>query len=191
MLKVLTTGNPSYGLASGISSIIGSDFCSRTNGFDISTDLGMDAFCNESEGYDVVILNCYTEKMNNYSQARLLHKIYVEWCKMKKHGHIIAIGSISDHINTSQPWLKYISYSSEKIALKNLCQIINHNRKDVSPTIKCTYVCLGHMHTPYVDKLHPNEEKLDVKYVARMVKWLIDEPECIEEITLTKHVSNG
>lgn len=188
---ILTTGNPSYGLAAGINTLLKSSFASRSNGYDLSTDEGMDKFCHIACHYDVVILNCYTEKMNNYSQVRLLHKLYVDWEQSNKSGHVICIGSISDHINAAQPWLKYISYSSEKIALKQLCQTINHNRTNITPNIKCTYMSLGHMHTPYVDKLHPDEPKLNTEYVASVIKWIIDAPECVEDITLTKNMKHG
>ena len=190
-MKILTTGNPNYGLALAINNIVGGNFASRANGYDLSTDDGMDKFCQCAIGYDVVIVNCYTEKMNNYSQARLLHKLYVELEISKKRQHIICVGSISDHINKEQPWLKYLSYSAEKIALKQLCQTINHNRDTVTPLVKCTYISLGHMHTPYVDKLHPDEKKLDTKFVANILKYIIESPECIEELTLTKDKDNG
>jgi hypothetical protein len=190
-MKIITTGNPTYGLASGINAVIGGRFCSKSTGYDLATDDGMNKFVYDAQPYDVVIINCYTDKMNNYSQARLLHKLYTTWQETGASGHAICIGSISDHINTLQPSMKYISYASEKLALKNLCQTINHNRVSMTQNIKCTYVSLGHMHTPYVDKLHPSEVKLDVTYVASVLKWIIDAPECIEEITLTKNAANG
>jgi len=189
--NLLTTGNPKYGLASAIQAVIGGDFASRSNGFDLETDEGMDSFVEKSLDYSYVILNCYTEKMNNYSQARLLHKMYVRWMEQQKHGHVICIGSISDHINKEQPWLKYISYGAEKIALKQLCQTINHNRDTVSPLIRCTYISLGHMHTPYVDRLHPDEVKLKTETVAETIQFILNFSECIEEITLTKDKNNG
>lgn len=190
-MKVFTTGNPKYGLASAISSVLVSDFASRSTGFNLDNDEGMDKFCLKALDYDVVIINCYTEKMNNYSQARLLHKLYELLIQHNKKQHVICIGSISDHIQKEQEWIKYISYGAEKVALKVLCQQINHNRENVTPLIKCTYVSLGHMHTPYVDRLHPEETKLTTDYVARVIKWIIDAPEAIEEITLTKDKANG
>lgn len=190
MTKVLTTGNPKYGLAQGIDKVIGSSFASRSNGYNLENDEGMEKFCQLAIDYDVVIINCYTEKMNNYSQARLLHKLYILFHELNLKKHIICIGSISDHINKEQTWLKYLSYSSEKLALKNLCQVINHNRENVSPFIKCTYVSLGHMHTPLVDGYHPTEIKLNTAYVAEVIQWIIDAPECIEEITITKDKQN-
>jgi NAD(P)-dependent dehydrogenase (short-subunit alcohol dehydrogenase family) len=190
-MKILTTGNPKYGLATAIQTIIGGDFASRSSGVDLETDEGMDAFVGKSIEYSQVILNCYTEKMNNYSQSRLLHKLYIKWVEEKKSGHIICIGSISDHINKEQPWLKYLSYSAEKLALKQLCQTINHNRGEISPNIRCTYISLGHMHTPYVDKLHPNEKKLQPIDVAKLIKWIAECPECVEEITITKDKNHG
>jgi hypothetical protein len=190
-MKILTTGNPKYGLASAISTVLGGNFASRSNGYDLSTDDGMDKFCQDAIIYDTVIINCYTEKMNNYSQVRLLHKLYIELQSVNKAQHIVCIGSISDHINKEQPWLKYISYGAEKVALKQLCQTINHNRNEITPSIRCTYVSLGHMHTPYVDKLHPTEKKLDTITVANTIKYIVEFPECIEEITLTKDRKNG
>lgn len=187
-MKILTTGNPNYGLASAINR---TSYASRSNGYDLSTDEGMDKFCHVATHYDVIILNCYTEKMNNYSQVRLLHKLYMLFEATKQNVHIISIGSISDHINKEQPWLKYISYGSEKLALKQLCETINHNRDSVTPNIKCTYISLGHMHTPLVDSYHPDEVKLDTKYVAEVIDWIINAPECIESITLTKDKNNG
>ena len=47
------------------------------------------------------------------------------------------------------------------------------------------------MHTPLVDKYHPAEVKLNTEYVATVIKWVIDAPECIESITLTKDKQNG
>jgi hypothetical protein len=187
MTNIITTGNPNYGLANGIDKIIGGSFASRSNGYDLETDAGMEDFCQTAIDYDVIIINCYTEKMNNYSQVRLLHKLYILFHEKNVKKHIICIGSISDHINKEQPWLKYLSYSSEKLALKNLCQTINHNRNLISPNIKCTYVSLGHMHTPLVDRYHPNEIKLNTEYVAETINWIILAPEAIEEITITKY----
>jgi hypothetical protein len=109
----------------------------------------------------------------------------------KKTVHLICIGSISDHINKEQPWLKYISYGAEKLALQRLCETINHNREDITPNVKCTYISLGHMHTPLVDRYHPDEVKLNTEYVADVIQWIIDAPECIESITLTKDKTNG
>ncbi len=190
-MTLLTTGNPKYGLASAIKYVLGGDFSSRSSGIDLETDDGMDAFVEKSMDYSQVILNCYTEKMNNYSQARLLHKIYIKWVEENKSGHIVCVGSISDHIHKEQPWLKYVSYSAEKLALKNLCQTINHNRDSISPKIRCTYISLGHMHTPYVDRLHPDEVKLKTESVADVIKFILHHQECIEEITLTKDKTNG
>jgi hypothetical protein len=191
MTNIITTGNPKYGLAEGINKIIGGSFASRSNGYDLETDDGMDNFCQTAMKYDAIIINCYTEKMNNYSQARLLHKLYILFHEKNVKKYIICIGSISDHINKEQTWLKYLSYSSEKLALKNLCQVINHNRNLISPNIKCTYVSLGHMHTPLVDSYHPDEIKLNTEYVAEKLKWLLNTEECIEEITITKDKYNG
>jgi len=186
---ILTTGNPKYGLAAGIDKIIGGSFASRSSGCDLDNDEGMDKFCQLALDYDVIIVNCYTEKMNNYSQARLLHKLYILFHELNLKKYIICVGSISDHINKEQTWLKYLSYGSEKLALKNLCQVINHNRNVISPNIKCTYISLGHMHTPLVDRYHPDELKLSTEYVANKIKWLIDTEESIEEITITKNNS--
>jgi hypothetical protein len=190
-MKVLTTGNPKYGLAEGIAKTLKSSFASRSNGYDLSSDEGMDKFVHLAINYDIIIINCYTEKMNNYSQVRLLHKLYTQAQEQSLKIHIICIGSISDHINTEQSWLKYISYGAEKLALQRLCETINHNRENISPQIKCTYLSLGHMHTPLVDRYHPAEIKLNTEYVASLIKWIIDSPECIESITITKDKENG
>ena len=190
-MKILTTGNPKYGLAEGIAKTLKSSFASRSNGYDLSSDQGMDKFVHLAINYDIIIINCYTEKMNNYSQVRLLHKLYTQAQEQNLKIHIICIGSISDHINTEQSWLKYISYGAEKLALQRLCETINHNRENISPQIKCTYLSLGHMHTPLVDRYHPQEIKLNTEYVASVIRWIIDAPECIESITITKDKHNG
>ncbi len=190
-MKILTTGNPNYGLAKGINTVFTSSFASRNNGYDLETDAGMEDFCQTAIDYDVIIINCYTEKMNNYSQARLLHKLYILFHEKNVKKHIICIGSVSDHINKEQPWLKYVSYGAEKLALKRLCETINHNRETISPYIKCTYISLGHMHTPLVDRCHPTEPKLNTTYIAKVIQWIIDAPECIEEITITKDRNIG
>ena len=46
------------------------------------------------------------------------------------------------------------------------------------------------MQTPLVDRYHPEEIKLDTNYVAKIIDWIINSPECIESITLTKDKSN-
>ncbi len=190
-MKILTTGNAEYGLASAIKNKIGGSFASRSKGIDLCTDEGMEKFVHTAVHYNVIIINCYTEKMNNYSQARLLHMLYTMFEENKLPVHLICIGSISDHINKEQPWLKYISYGAEKLALQRLCETINHNREDITPNVKCTYISLGHMHTPLVDRYHPDEVKLNTEYVADVIQWIIDAPECIESITLTKDKTNG
>ena len=187
-MKIITTGNPNYGLASSIKN---TSYASRSNGYDLSTDEGMNKFCHIAIHYDVIIINCYTEKMNNYSQVRLLHMLYELFEANKKPVHFVCIGSISDHINKDQPWLKYISYGAEKLALQRLCETINHNREEITPNVKCTYLSLGHMHTPLVDRYHPEEIKLNTEYVADVIDWIINAPECIESITLTKDKTNG
>ena len=185
-MKFITTGNPETGLASGIAKVLDSDFCSRTNGWDLNNEDTQDKFVKYTNLYDGVILNAHTLVGNlAYVQARLMHKIYVNWQDQGRTGHLIGIGSITDHINTEQPWIKYISYRAEKVALENICQTINHNRANISPGIKCSYISVGHMHTPYVDKLHPKEKKLTVEEVAQCIKYIVESPMCIEEITLT------
>ena len=53
----MTTGNPKYGLASAIKN---TSYASRSNGYDLSTDEGMNKFCHVAVNYDVIIINCYT-----------------------------------------------------------------------------------------------------------------------------------
>ena len=190
-MKILVSGNKDYGLAMGINHVMGGDYYSTSNGYDFSKEEDQYGFVKKSLHYDVVILNCHTKVANlSYQQAKMMHKIYVSWLEEKKTGHLFGIGSITDHINTEQPWIKYISYRAEKVALKNLCQTINHNRANVSPGIKCTYLSVGHMHTPFVDKLHPNEKKLHVVDVAKLIKQIAETDLCIEEMTVTADRNN-
>jgi len=185
-MQFITTGNPETGLASGIAKVLDSDFYSRSNGWDINDEEIQNKFVELTHQYDGVILNAHTLVGNlAYVQARMMHKIYVSWLEAGKTGHLIGIGSITDHINTEQPWIKYISYRAEKVALENICQTINHNRTNVSPGILCTYISVGHMHTPYVDRLHPEEKKLTVEEVAECIKYIAESKMCIEEITIT------
>jgi hypothetical protein len=184
-LRCLVTGNKEYGLAQALAKHLDADFVSRSNDYDLSLDEGMDKCAELSTEYDCVFINCYTEKMNNYSQARLLHKIYAKWLELEKGGHLVCIGSISDTFSSKgQEWIKYLSYGTEKLALKDLSHLINQNRETCSPNISCSYVSLGHMHTPYVDRLHPDERKLSTDRVATLLKWVLEQPEFIEEIRI-------
>ena len=187
-MNVLVSGNPRYGLAESLNKVFTATFVSRsTCGVDLCFDEGMDEFVKLSHSYSHIIVNSYTEKMNNYSQVRLLHKLYVSWVERQKKGHIICIGSMLDHcVGQEQRWLKYLSYGTEKLALKNLSETISRNRESFSPGVECTYVALGHMHTPYTDRLHPNEEKLNTLYVANVIKWIIEQEDCIESICVTR-----
>ena len=46
------------------------------------------------------------------------------------------------------------------------------------------------MHTPFVDKLNPDEKKLHVVDVAKLIKQIAETDLCIEEMTVTADRNN-
>lgn len=167
-MRILTTGNPAYGIAQAISEVIGGDFASRATGHDLCSDDGRNAFVEMSLGYDVVINSAALWRFN---QSVLLEKLHTRWLEMGKKGHIISLGSTADTGTSGKSWL----YPIEKKALRDLSRNLSYMAIG-DCGIRVSYVSLGYVATPKVETKHPFKRKLQPNEVANLIKWVIDTP---------------
>lgn len=170
-MLILTTGNPNYGLAQGIRTVLGGDFVSRTTGHDLTTDAARVAVAQLSLGYDAFI-NCAA--LWRFHQSLVLEEVWTTWQKAGKRGHIVNIGSTADTGVRGGPW----RYPIEKKALKDYNRNLTYSAIGGSG-IKVTYIAYGYLSTPSVETKHPDKKKITPVDAAQMIKWVLDQPEGI------------
>ena len=99
---------------------------SRSNGYDISTDRGIDQIVSESIDCDVFVNNAFDgppqEDWANFAQTQIYMAVYDAWKAAGKTGHIINIGSTgSKSIVAPEP--RFETYRISKAALEHAsCQ---------------------------------------------------------------------
>jgi NADP-dependent 3-hydroxy acid dehydrogenase YdfG len=169
-MKILITGNPQFGLASGLSNLYpDATFASRSTGFDLTSAEGQKKLSDVIHEFDIFINSSALWKFN---QAVLLDTVY-KACIVKKHNiHIISVGSTTDRVNNGKAWL----YNAEKKALR-----------DYSNTLgiagvwgnfpKVTYVSLGTLENNQIK--HSERKCMLIKDAANYIKWIIDQPKNI------------
>lgn len=168
-MKTLTTGHADYGVAQAIGQILGSDFASRRNGFDLCTDDGKDRLAQLSLEYDVFV-NCAA--LWKFHQTLVLEKVWNTWSESGKTGTIINIGSTADVGVRSGSWL----YPIEKKALRSLSRSLSQCTLGGNG-IRVTYISPGYLRTPGVERKHPDKNKIEPLKIAELIKWLIQSPE--------------
>jgi NADP-dependent 3-hydroxy acid dehydrogenase YdfG len=171
-MKIIISGNPEYGVAQGINSVLSSEheltFCSRKNGYDLTKDEGRHKLVSKSLETDVFINNSALWRFN---QTVLAEVIWQAWTDAGKSGHIINMGSTADRLNRGGNW----TYPVEKGALRH------HSLDQALATlggsnIKVTYIAYGFVNTPSVERKHPDKLKHTSEEIARLVKWVLDYP---------------
>jgi NADP-dependent 3-hydroxy acid dehydrogenase YdfG len=165
---ILTTGNPTIGLASAISSEIGGDFISRTNGYDLCSDDGRKRAVAHSLNYDVFI-NCAA--LWRFNQTLLLQAVWEGWKQAGKSGRIVNIGSTADTGNRGTSWI----YPTEKKALREYSRNLSMASAGGSG-IQVNYVSFGYLSTPSVEIKHPDKNKMALVEAAGYIKWIIKQP---------------
>ncbi len=176
MKKIIVSGNPRFGLAEALNDIFPhADFNSRShNQTDLKNHESHVQFAQKSLGYDVYI-NCSC--LSRFRQTLLLEEVYKAWSENGHTGHIISLGSTADTPVKGTPWV----YPIEKKALKAYCRNLSmrslggHGSKPSG--IRITYISPGYIDTPKVREKHPEVDKLDPKYLAQVIKWVIEQPE--------------
>lgn len=167
-MRILTTGNPTYGLAAAISEIVGGDFASRSSGFELTSDDGRSRLVEHSLDYDVFI-NCAA--LWKFHQTLVLEAVFNRWKETGKRGRIINIGSTADTGVRGSSW----RYPIEKKALRDMSRNLSYT--SIGGTgIAVTYVSYGYLSTPSVETKHPDKRKIDPIYAAGIIQWVIDQP---------------
>ena len=171
-MKIIISGNPEYGVAQGLKSILEQEheltFCSRANGFDLTKDEGRNKFVELSLEHDVFINNSALWRFN---QSVLLEQVWKSWYDVKKTGQIINMGSTSDRQLKGGNWI----YPAEKGALRH--HSLNQSLGTVGGIgIKVNYLAYGYVSTPSVERKHPDKVKHTPEEIGRIVKWILDYP---------------
>ena len=172
-MKILVTGNPEYGIAKSLNEVLTIDhtlvFLSRkTNDTDLTTDAGIDKLLHCSTDCDIFINNSC---LINFSQTTVYYKLWNYWKSIKKSGLIINIGSNAEKI-INQSWI----YSAEKSALKKASEQGSYKSTWEQSGIKVTYISIGHVNTPFIEKRDPKFKKHTMNEIANLVKWVIEYP---------------
>lgn len=174
--KILVAGNPEYGLSKSINNLLGADYCSRTNGYDLTTANSRKKFAQLSLEYDAVI-NC--SALYSFSQIKLLKEVYDLWEKSTHSGYIISLGSNADTLVDGTSWMYPIEKKALRAFCKNLSVAILGDHSKRSNGIRITYLSPGYIKTPDIDKKYPNIQKLDPDYLAKIISWLIEQPQSV------------
>jgi len=167
--KILVSGNPKYGLAEALSSVLAADFVSRSNGYDLSTIEGQERLVQLSHGYDAFV---NLASLSEFAQVNLLQKVWTNWQNHKRAGHILSIGSTLDRWLSSGDRI----YAVEKAALQRLSNqlaLATHGKSQ----IRVSLVSLGMLATPGMQRKFPEKNKMDLTQAATIIKWALDCPE--------------
>jgi len=87
--------------------------------------------------------------------------------------HIIVIGSTTDRVKNGKPWL----YNAEKKALRDFSNTLSLGGVWTPGLPKVTYISFGTLSNNQ-DK-HPDRVCMDIDVAAEYIKWLIDQPKCV------------
>jgi hypothetical protein len=168
---MLIVGNKNYGLASSIEKIYPSAvFYSRTTGYNLGKREIREAVAEHTLLHETTIL---VSALGDFSQVMLAEAIIKKWVAEDHNGYLIALGSSADTPVKGTKWIYPVEKKALRAYMRQLSQAVS---SDDPPRWKSTYVSPGNMHTPRQDEKMPNTPKLDTDYVARIIKWLIEQP---------------
>ncbi len=169
-MKILMTGNPTYGLAQAYSGLNPEAmFASRSNGYDLTHHKGLIDFAEYSLGFDVLI---NSSALHEFWQTKLLYKVWERWKAENHPGQIINIGSTIDWSQRARAWL----YSIEKKALMDGSQELGGLGVWDHSNIRITYLSYGSLNTPKVANKHPERTLMDMNLAASYIQYIIDSP---------------
>lgn len=177
MKKILVTGNPDYGTAKGINEVLDNcDFCSRTNGYDLSKEEKQKKLAELSLNYDVFIA-CST--IWDAHQMNYVIKVVKKWQEKNHKGQIIVFGSGADTYVKGTTW----EYPAFKKGLRAYCRQISSLCGSTDPnyfsTFRLTYLSPGNIATPKQQEKMPGVNMLQPTDLGNVVKWLINQPDYI------------
>lgn len=167
---MLISGNIKFGIAKELYNLYpDATFMSRTTGHDLVERNGREAFAKEALNHNVVIINA---ALWQFQQTVLLDAVY-KYCNENNHyPHIIVIGSTTDRVKNGKAWL----YNAEKKALRDYANTLGINGV-WSDSPKVTYISFGTLSNN--QQKHPDRKCLDIADAAQYIKWLINQPKCV------------
>lgn len=182
---MIITGNREKNFLAGALAKIYPDatYCSKSNGFDLTTTEGQEVFALMSLEHDIII-NCVA--LWKFNQTTLLDIIYKKCVEHNHKPHIINVGSTIDRVKNGKAWI----YGAEKKALRDFSNTLGIGGVwDNKP--KITYISFGTMSNN--SHKHPDRKTLDIDLAAQYIKWVIDQPRelVINEISIDPMQSEG
>lgn len=170
MTKILISGNPNFGLAQALYKIYpDAIFCSRANGYDLTQSKQQQMFAELALESDVVII---CSALWKFQQTVLLDEVYKKLTEQNKSPHIICVGSTTDRVKNGKAW----RYNAEKKALRDYSNTLSISGV-WGNTPKVSYISFGTL-TNNQHK-HPDRKCLDIYDAADYIKWLINQPKCV------------
>lgn len=153
-MKILCTGNPTGGIAQSLSKLYPDiKFISRSNGYDLTTEDGIEKFKNLLPRYNVFINHSQLE--GNIQRQLLVHASQA-WIK----GHVINIGSVLEF-----PKWEFIepAAAAEKRLLRELSLNLS------SEHFKTTHLIVGGLQSCNDDPLRIHTDR-----IAETIKWILE-----------------
>lgn len=168
-MKILCTGNPNFGIAQSLQKIYpDTTFISRTTGYDLTTDEGIDKFKQLITNYDVFINH---SQLENDIQRKLLMHTKEAWLT----GHVINIGSVIEF--KQWEWIEPIA-AEEKRQLRELSLSLS------SEHFKTTHLIVGGLQSCNDDPLRIHTDR-----IADTTKWILENENHIP-LMYVDHVSD-
>jgi len=156
--KILCTGNPNKGtLAKGIREVFpDADFVHLSNGYDFTTQAGLDKFREKIKDYNLFI---NASRINLGVQLSLLKITREEWLA----GHVFNIGSVLEY--------EHFSWFDPKVTEDKL--ILRAASIDMcSEKFKTTHIIMGGCK----DESPNKDVKMDPASVAKIIQWIANAP---------------
>jgi hypothetical protein len=167
MFKILCTGNPDdIGIAMEIKKLFPeSNFVSRTNGYDLSTNEGLEKLKLILKNYNVFINNAY---VHSNLQLKLLSMVRDEW----EVGHVFNIGTLIEYV-------KWLPTHTET----DMAQSLHEDHVDAirlrelgfaltNEHFKVTHVTVGGFKSSA--KPRGLNHSMEPKHIANAIKWVIE-----------------
>lgn len=169
MMKILCTGNPKDGIACSLKAVYpDTTFISRSNGYDLTTQNGLDEFKSLLPNYNVFINH---SQLQGNLQSQLLTLVRKAWT----HGRVINIGSVLEF----KKW-EFIepTAAEEKRKLRDLSLELS------SEHFKTTHLIVGGLQSCNDDPLRIHTDR-----IAETIKWVLENKNHIP-LLYVDHVSD-